>query len=71
MLGTEEKMEIKHSLLRTFIHPPMESIGELFAVYFPGCDPVHMCFNYLITVAFPHHSGKKGVYQLTSSWKDI
>lgn len=44
-LGTEENMEIKHSLLRTFIHPLMESIGELFAVYFRGCDLIHMCFK--------------------------
>lgn len=43
--GTEEKMEIKHSLLRIFIHPLMESIGELFAVYFPGHDLIHMCFK--------------------------
>lgn len=45
ILGTEDKMEIKHSLLRTFIHRLMESIGELFAVYFPGRDLIYMCFK--------------------------
>jgi len=45
ILDAEEKMVTKHSLLRTFIHPLMQSIGELVAVRFPGCDIVHMCFK--------------------------
>lgn len=45
ILGTEEKMEIKLSLLRIFVYLLMENIGELLAVYFPGHDLVHMCFK--------------------------
>lgn len=59
ILGTEDKMEIKHSLLRTFVHRLMESIGELFAVYFPGRDLIYMCFKWLNHCGFSPSQWKK------------